>query len=481
MRHPEWSDLQTAGFALSDMGARRGLGEHPRTQGGPTWRILAMVISIACGFSHSASGAASAPLLPTDSLSVRGCAEWARTGSLETQAARWTALAAELDADATRHNAEPRLALHSGVLVAPPGFYDPAITNLGEYDLRLIMAMGLLDGGQLHRDRDRAVAASHGAAADLTAISTATALEAARLASAIVQTRERIGRHRSEKLATTQVLDAVRSGARVGARSQSDVLRLQLDVQTLSMELDDLESELAVLGRGLGTLLAPDSLGVSFLAVRDTSWNEQPPSPSDSLVVLERFAAGADVLHAQAAVEMARLDVASARGSGAGKLGLALDAGFAGTNLTDLSPIEAGTASAHSGLVDRLQRDLGASLRLDYLLPLRSPGMRSSVAARDADAGAARTRITQARAVARTAALDLVARWRDSARRLADADSTASLAESNLLRMRSLYLAGSSTLLDLSDSRRARLEAADRQDALRREVHLMVVESEIPR
>lgn len=452
------------------------MGAREQHCGGPLigWGFAAL-----CLFATNAL--ASSPSAPTDSLTVRGCAVMAASGSLETQAARWSALALVRDAAAASRNAAPRFSAQSGVMLAPSGFYDPATTDLGHYDLRLVMERVLLDGGQLRRDRERIAAAAASGAADLTSSTISTALEAARLASALLLAREHLARRRDDESWTARVLDAVRSGARVGVRSPSDVVRLELDLRTSSMARADLESERATLGRALGALLLPDAVGASFLAVRDTTWTDTVPSAADSEAAIFRTQSNGEVRRAEAAAEITRVDLASARATGAAHLGLALDAGVQGTNLTRLVPPEIAAANAGAGFGDRLRRDLGASVRLDLQMPLHTPGGAATVSAREADMRAASLRVQQARIAARLASLDLLARWNDHARRLADADVAASLADSNLLRMRSLYLAGSTTLLDLFDARRARQDMADLHDALRSEMHLIVVESEIMR
>jgi outer membrane protein TolC len=185
------------------------------------------------------------------------------------------------------------------------------------------------------------------------------------------------------------------------------------------------------------------------------------------------------VRRAEAAAGVTRLDLDSARRLKAPQVGLSVDAGLAGTDLTQVAP--PGSDGSGSDLGDRLRRDLGASLSLDMSLPLNRPGLGSTVAAREADLKAAELRLTRARSVARLGALDLLSRWNDGARRLAAAQSAATLAESNLLRVRSLYFAGSVSLLELLDSRRAWLDATDREAAARHDLHLVYIESEIAR
>ncbi|TMQ66774.1 MAG: hypothetical protein E6K79_02390 [Candidatus Eisenbacteria bacterium] len=439
----------------------------------------AAAIAIALCLACSEASASSDPKTSSDSLSVRSCAAVALAGSVETQAARWSAAAAAQDATAARRNAAPELRLHSGALIAPSGFYDPAITNLGQYDFKVAMDLRLFDGDQRRRDRARSETSARQADAEFTAASGAAGLEAARLATEVLLARGGIERRRDQELWTARVLEAVRSSARAGLRSPSDVNRLQLDLQTLAMDRADLESAMASSARALGAFLDPASAGARFEAVRDTTWSEASPSEGDSSSVFHRFEGSADVRRAEAAAGFARLDLESARRLKAPQVGLSADAGLAGTDLTRIAPPESGGTGSDLG--NRLRRDLGASLSLDMSLPLNRPGLGSTVAAREAEFRAAELRLTRARSTARLGALDLLSRWNDGARRLAAAESAAALAESNLLRVRSLYFAGSVSLLELLDSRRAWLDAADREASARHDLHLVFIESEIAR
>jgi outer membrane protein TolC len=444
-------------------------------------RRHAVTLVLLCSLNSYPAFASGTMPNPSDSLSVRGCVALATAGSFETMAARWSALAAERDAQATRRNAAPAFRVRSGALIAPSGFYDPAVTNLGQYDLKLVMDLNLLDGGQRRRERARSQTSARAAAADLTAAMSATALEAARLASAVLTTRGQIERRREQERWTAQVLDAVQSGARSGRRSPSDVYRLRLDLQTLSMDRADLESTRASSARTLGAFLMPGSAGARFEAIRDTFWNDAVPSTNDSLDALRRFEASAEVRRAEATAGLAQLDLESARHQRSPQLGLSVDAGLAGTDLTRLVPPGVGSEGSRHGLSDRLRRDRGASLSLDLSLPLHPPGLASTIAAREADVKSAQLRLQRAKSDARLGALDLLARWNDGARRLAATDTAAALAESNLLRVRSLYLAGSVTLLELLDARRAWQDTEDRREAVRNDLHMIMVESEIER
>src|SRR5690349_12970352 len=113
-----------------------------------------------------ALAARAAAQVPTDSLTVLEVARRAMERAPEVRAAGADARAAGLDARAAARNRLPGLDFHSSVLVAPDG-YDPAITNLGEYDLKLIGTVNVADGGTRRREQLRARAAAIAALGDL--------------------------------------------------------------------------------------------------------------------------------------------------------------------------------------------------------------------------------------------------------------------------------------------------------------------------
>ena len=119
------------------------------------------MIASDCDLTSSAPHAAATTPVPMDSLTVSGRVGRARNGWFEAHSARRSALPATREAEATGHNAKPRLSGRSGQFAALSGFYDPAETDLGQHDLRLVTKLGPLDGGQLRRKRDRTVAAAN--------------------------------------------------------------------------------------------------------------------------------------------------------------------------------------------------------------------------------------------------------------------------------------------------------------------------------
>ena len=426
----------------------------------------------------ASSVAAPAAARAADSLSVRECMARAREHALQVQAAAEGLHASRQDALAARANAHPELHLHSSAWLVPDGSYDPAATNEGQFDLRLVSSMTLYDGGALGRERARAGAAAHRAETDLAAARREAAGRAAELAVGILQTTAGLRRRVASRNWTEGVVHSIEASARAGTRSPSDVARLRLDLQTLSVEIDDLDAGLERQGRELGAILAPDSIDYSFTDVRDSSWAEGPPEPADSAAVLRLFENSSEVTRATTELELARLDLASARGQRASRLGATLDAGLLGTDLTravppDVPPVGAATFS------DRLKRDLGASVTIDFLLPLLQPGVTATIGARESAVRAAELRANLAMNSSRRAALDLLSRWRSAARRLALQRDAASMAELHALRVQSLYLSGSGSLLDLIDARKILDEDRDQLEAARGELLLTRLEGEI--
>src|SRR2546426_11299091 len=94
------------------------------------------------------------------SLTVEQCVTLARERAPDVTAAAALRLSARSDSIATWYNRRPSFALSGGAALAPKGFYDPVITNLGDYQLTLGMGWPLLDGGIRARERARAALGS---------------------------------------------------------------------------------------------------------------------------------------------------------------------------------------------------------------------------------------------------------------------------------------------------------------------------------
>ena len=94
---------------------------------------------------------------------------------------------------------------------------------------------------------------------------------------------------------------------------------------------------------------------------------------------------------------------------------------------------------------------------------------------------AAELRASVALNSSRRGALDLLSRWRSAARRLALQREAESMAELHALRVQSLFLSGSGSLLDLMDARKLLDDARDQLESARGELLLTRLEGEIGR
>src|SRR5438445_8988063 len=118
--------------------------------------VATTCLPVAAAAESSPPFPAATPAAARETLSVEQCVELARHGSPDVQAALSAQAAARHDSVATGFNRRPGYALDTGAIVAPSGFYDPVITNLGEYQLKLGAEWTALDGGRRARARARA-------------------------------------------------------------------------------------------------------------------------------------------------------------------------------------------------------------------------------------------------------------------------------------------------------------------------------------
>src|SRR5206468_2808963 len=105
-------------------------------------------------------------------------------------------------------------------------------------------------------------------------------------------------------------------------------------------------------------------------------------------------------------------------------------------------------ALSHPGATfsDRLRRDFGASVSLDFRRPVLDATAGLGVQSHEALLAGAETRRRGAEADRRRAALDLLGRWRVASLRLGLARGSLGRAEEHLLRLRNLYAGGAATL-----------------------------------
>jgi hypothetical protein len=87
---------------------------------------ISMIVLAAPGLEFGAARAALTPA-PPESISVEQCDSLARLVAPSVRAAAEDRLAAEYDSVATSHNTRPAYWFGVDALIAPPGYYDPAI------------------------------------------------------------------------------------------------------------------------------------------------------------------------------------------------------------------------------------------------------------------------------------------------------------------------------------------------------------------
>ena len=385
-------------------------------------------------------------------LSVRDCVALARARAPEVLIARATSLAARQDSVGHSFDQRPSFSLFGGATVAPQGYYDPALTNLGDYEFKLGMEWPLRDAGVRAHGRRAAELDARGAIADQRLATRDAGLRAGELALASVRLGEQARSQRESLAWLDRLAVELSADARAGTRGKADAQRAALERDDAVSALETTERAGHSVARELARWLAmpPDSMA-EVSAPEDELLG--PPTVEDSVATLARYGAAPEVAQARIASERARLDLALARRRRETQLSLALDAGLWGSDLTTTVPPDLQASNPNATFSDRLSRDLGASAALRFSLPVTDPGARHDVAGRTAAATAAELRAKTTQGEARRQALELLDRWRDASLRVTRARASVALAEENLLRLRSLHASGAATILELLDAR----------------------------
>jgi len=412
-------------------------------------------------------------------LTVEQCVTLARERAPDVAAAGALRLSARSDSIAAWYNRRPSFALNGGATVAPKKFYDPVITNLGDYQLTLGMQWPLLDGGTRARERARAALESASATSGLAL----AARDAGRRAAVVALDLLRQDQNERYQADAAQWLErlssAVESGVRSGAHGRADALRAQLERSTAAAALVDTRRTRAELNRELAELIGGAEEGAVRVLEPDPA-AETPPAEADSALLLARAAELPAVKAAAIEEAQLRLAVLEARRKNALEVGFAADAGLKGADLTAFVPEDMRLSDPGATFSDRLRRDLGASVSLNFRRPILDRARSATVAGRENALKAASLRRRTAALRARRDALDLLGRWRAAAERLAIERTAAGRGEENLVRMRSLYAGGGAGLLEVLDARRQLDDARARLTDARFEARRAHYEAEIP-
>jgi len=394
---------------------------------------------------------------PADSLTVEQCVALARHRAPAVVAADLAGQAAAFEAAALAKNRRPDLAFVGRALIAPKGFYDPVITNLGEYETKIALDYALLDGGA--RARARARGALDLAVARLEAAVQArdAGLDAADLALKILRLSEVEAAQRQSLDWIDRLVLLLRGAVRGGARSTTDSVRIALERNSAWTALETTLADRRTAEIDLATTigLPPDTT----VAIRPPESPPRPPDAADSLRVLASAASQPEIAQAKVEEERARLDLVEARATRAPTVDLTLDGGLSGADLTRTVPDELRAEDPNATFADRLRRDLGASAEIRVRAPITSAGAGARVAGKRVTVEAARRKTAAAAATQQKIALEILVRWSSAYRRLGIARSAGVGAGQNLLRVKSLYAGGAIQLLDLLDARRVDQEA----------------------
>jgi len=427
----------------------------------------ALLLAAHLGMAARPPDVADAAPLAADTLTVEACVELARHRAPAIAAAELERQAAALESSAVSRNRRPDLALTGRALVAPKGFYDPTITNLGDYEAKVVLDWALADGG--FRARARARAALGLAFARLQAASQArdVGLEAADLAINLLRLRD-------VEIAQSQAVDWIdrlallmRGAVRAGVRSTTDSVRIALERNAAAAALEMTRFEKRTSEIDLTTLMGREA--DSTVVIRGSEYPDRLPTREDSIRVMASVARQPEIAIAKLAEERARIDVIEASRTTAPTVDLSLDAGLAGADLTGAVPGDLKAMDPGASFSDRLRRDLGASARINLRAPVPSGAARLSTESKSAALRAVRVRSGAETIAQERTALEILLRWRSAFRRLEAARAASVGAEQNLLRVKSLYSGGAILLLDLLDARRLYEDALERLAQARQE------------
>ena len=403
-----------------------------------------------------------------DSLTIAECIALARSHAPNVLAAQFDRAAALGDSAATGMNGRPALSLIAGATVAPKGFYDPTVTNLGDYQLKLAMGWTLSDGGRRARERERSAVGAQSARIRAALETREAGLLAADLALRLLRTQQEDALQQQGIEWLDRLGSLVGSGVASGMRGSSDSIRVTLERDAVAAAMEVAKLEAQGTRSDLAGLIGRDGEAALFIREPVDSVGRRPAA-ADSTALMASIDRQPELAIARAEASLGRLDVLDAQRRNAPAVQVVVDAGLAGADLTRAVPLDLQDSKPGATLGDRLRRDLGASAAVQFQLPLHDRAARPALDARQASLSAARLRGTAAAAAQRRRAVALLAQWHSAWRQLDAAQRTHARAERSLLKVRSLYTAGATSLLDLLDAWRVYTDARDRLVAARQE------------
>jgi outer membrane protein TolC len=273
--------------------------------------------------------------------------------------------------DEVRREAEAvrrvQLGLSGDFIFAPPNGYDPVVTNAGEERFQLVAGKLLYDGGA--------------AAAGIRQAGARREVAAARYRQSVRDVDFEVRVHFAELLAAEREIAARKEGLdrlrdyesllesrqQAGQAVAADLLRTRVEITSAEADVSDAETRQDtarmalnhLMGRDPGTSLTPAPL-------------PPPAPPAGSSPTPWQSAPEIDAARQAAEAASAALDIARAERKP--HLTLFADTGLWGSDTTHAVPPD--YAATHPGATfgDRLRRDLGYSLTLDFSMPLTGFG-----------------------------------------------------------------------------------------------------------
>jgi len=333
-----------------------------------------------------------------------------------------------------------KVAIDGDFLYAPPGGYDPVVTNAGEARLQLTAKQPILDGGarkaaidRARSDRDAARARLRVAEKDLEVEVRSRFAEWLEADTEITVRRnglERLRRYR------TSLESRKASGQGIAA----DLLKTQVRLASDEADAIDAEGRRAEAAAELDAMMGlPPDAPLALMA---------PPAEPPGAAGSSAPAAAPEVVEAEALERGAEADVRAARAEKRPHLSASADAGWWGADTTRWA-------------VDRWRRDAGFSLGIQVSWLLW-------------DFGASDARVARADLDARRARLEIAAREREAGLQRARAAATAQAlgrqidvltraepsARDAYLDAESRYRGGAATSLEVIDAYAASVDAS---------------------
>ncbi|HYV51169.1 MAG TPA: TolC family protein, partial [Dongiaceae bacterium] len=438
---------------------------------------MAILVVVLAARPTGAAPADSAATTAPESLRVADCVRLARASGPDVVAAALQYQAAQYDSIAAGTNGRPAFSIFGGVTIAPEGFYDPALTDLGSYEMKAGLALPLLDAGSRARARARGALNAVSQGWGFQQAARDGGLRAGSLALLLLRLREEETSLRETLTWLDRLTTLIGSGVRAGSRSRSDEVRVALESDEVKATLEANQRDAHAAARELNLWIGRPASATT--AIHDLAPSEEhDPADEDSLRLLMATENLPELRVAETAEALGRVELEETRKRNALRADFFLDAGFWGSDLTAWVPPDLQFEDPGATFGDRLLRDLGASMGVTFRLPVLDASLSPETHARAASLRAASLAVAIQRDTQRRLSLDLFDRWRTAAERYAAAGTTVGLADDHLIQQKSLYAAGALTTLELLDARRLLVDARARLAEARFEKRLARMEAE---